>query len=356
MANKRIQYLDLAKGLSIILVVLYHIFRHQHDVSQVARTLPVFLMPLFFFLSGLFFKEYESFKSFFFHKMNKVLIPFAFFYFTTSFALPNILNLFGFTVAATQSLGINGLWAFITDEKFANNPIWFLWALFLINFYFYAILALTKRLTSNSTYEAVTLTVLSFAIGFLSVLYFSNHCNLPGFSDTAMSALPFFAMGYLFNKHTDILTQNRWDKYLPVIIALCFAITFYVGGHSGWISNRFRIHPILVYVCGMAGTMGTIFTAKLLSDLPFITYWGRYSLIILCTHGLLLQVFMPLSRKVDLPKPIMAFIVLGVVMFSYQLIIPLMKKYLPYVTAQKDVINVSKYVNNNLNDGKISTK
>jgi fucose 4-O-acetylase-like acetyltransferase len=302
-------------------------------------------MPLYFFLSGLFFKEYESFGGFLLRKVNKVLIPFAFFYLTTSFVLPNILNLFGFTVAATQSLGISGLWAFITDEKFANNPIWFLWALFLINIYFYVILVLTKHLTSNPTYEAVTLTVVSFAIGFLGVVYFSNHYNLPGFADTAMSALPFFAMGYLSNKYTDIFTSNRWDKYLPVIIVLCFALTFYVGGHSGWMSNRFQLHPILVYVCGITGTMGSIFTAKLLKDLPFITYWGRYSLIILCTHGLLLQVFMPLSRKVDLPKPIMAFIVLGVVMFSYQLIIPLMKKYLPHVTGQKDVIVVSKNVN-----------
>lgn len=345
MANKRIQYLDLAKGLSIILVVLYHICIHQHDRPYAVKLLPVFLMPLYFFLSGLFFKEYESFGGFLLRKVNKVLIPFAFFYLTTSFVLPNILNLFGFTVAATQSLGISGLWAFITDEKFANNPIWFLWALFLINIYFYVILVLTKHLTSNPTYEAVTLTVVSFAIGFLGVVYFSNHYNLPGFADTAMSALPFFAMGYLSNKYTDIFTSNRWDKYLPVIIVLCFALTFYVGGHSGWMSNRFQLHPILVYVCGITGTMGSIFTAKLLKDLPFITYWGRYSLIILCTHGLLLQVFMPLSRKVDLPKPIMAFIVLGVVMFSYQLIIPLMKKYLPHVTGQKDVIVVSKNVN-----------
>ena len=176
------------------------------------------------------------------------------------------------------------------------------------------------------------------------MVYFSNYCNLPGFADTAMSSLPFFAMGYLFNKYTDILTPNKWDKYLPVMIVLCFGITFYVGGHSGWMSNRYQIHPILVYVSGMTGTMGTIFTAKLLKDLPFVTYWGRYSLIILCTHALLLQVFMPLSRKVALPKPIMAFIVLGVVMFSYQLLIPLMKKYLPHVTGQKDAIDVSKFV------------
>ena len=140
MENKRIQYLDLAKGLCIILVVLYHIFIHLHERPQAIRTLPVFMMPLFFFLSGLFFKEYESFWGFFLRKVNKILIPFAFFYLFTSFALPNILHLCGYTVSNTQSLGISGLWAFITEEQFSNNPIWFLWALFLMNIYFYAIL------------------------------------------------------------------------------------------------------------------------------------------------------------------------------------------------------------------------
>ena len=96
----------------------------------------------------------------------------------------------------------------------------------------------------------------------------------------------------------------------------------------------------MLYVSGMTGTMGCIFIAKLLHDLPFVSYWGRYSLIILCTHALLLQIIMPLARMVELPKYLIAFIVLVVVMSSYQLIIPLMKKYLPHVTAQKDVIPV----------------
>ena len=66
--------------------------------------------------------------------------------------------------------------------------------------------------------------------------------------------------------------------------------------------------------------------------------------MILVSHGLLLQVFVPLIRKVHLSVPIATIVILTMVMFSYQIIIPLMKKYLPYVTAQKDVIDVLKYV------------
>lgn len=96
----------------------------------------------------------------------------------------------------------------------------------------------------------------------------------------------------------------------------------------------------------MAGTLGVFFTAKFLGNAPFITYWGRYSLMILCTHILLLQVLVPIGRKClsIIPLSVIAIIILIIVMFSYQLLIPIMKKYIPYFTAQKDVINISKYV------------
>ena len=108
--------------------------------------------------------------------------------------------------------------------------------------------------------------------------------------------------------------------------------------------NVFRINPFAQYLCGITGTLFVIISAKMIHDLPFISYWGRYSIMILVTHGLVLQIVVPLFRKTHLPIPVTIVILLGVVMFNYQILIPLMKKYLPYVTAQKDVINVSKFV------------
>ena len=140
-----------------------------------------------------------------------------------------------------------------------------------------------------------------------------------------MSALPFFAMGYLFNKYTNILVPSSFDKYLPLIIIACFALIFYVGGRCYYKSNIFYIHPILQYVCGLAGTLGVIFLAKMLKDLPFITYWGRYSIMILVSHALILQVYIPLFKMLHLPNYATKIVVLLVTMFTYLLIIPLTK-------------------------------
>ena len=341
--KKRIQYIDLAKGFCIILVVAYHVNKalHFNQFPLFWNTLSVFRMPLYFFLSGLFFKEYEGFLGFFLRKVNKLLIPFFFFYIVTSFALSNILNFFGLPVPDSESLGVSGLWAFVF-EKFSNGPIWFLLALFLVNIFFYVILVSVKQITSNQNVVATLVTIVCFSMGFFSVIFISTNYNLYCFLDTALSALPFFCMGYLFFRYTDILTPNRFDKFLPIVVIACFCFTFFVNGKCSYKLNTFTIDPVLQYISGMTGTLGIVFLAKLLRDLPFVSYWGRYSIMILVSHSLLIKAYVPLLSKLGLPQSLLMAMMLIVVMFSYQMIIPLMLKYLPYVTAQKDLINIKR--------------
>ena len=62
MAN-RIEFIDLAKGICILLVVQIHVYG---DTSvDVFKMMSLFRMPLYFVLSGLFFKTYDGFFSLF---------------------------------------------------------------------------------------------------------------------------------------------------------------------------------------------------------------------------------------------------------------------------------------------------
>lgn len=334
--TERIEFIDLAKGMCIMLVVLYHINRRYDMYPELFKILSTFRMPLYFFLSGLFFKEYENFFGFLKRKTNKLLIPFLFFYLITSFLMPNLLYQFGYTVEKTQSLGISGLWAFLNKEQFSNGPIWFLWCLFLLNIIFYLIYIVAQR----TTRPLPVLLLLGALLGGLGMACSINGVNLRGFLDTALTALPFFCIGYVFRKYTRILYDNSFDKYLLVIICVCAVITIVGGGNSSYKANHFNMHPLLVYIRGMSGTLFIVFLAKYLKNLPFISYWGRYSIMVLLTHGLLLQVYIPIVKKLHLGDDLSVVLLLIGTMFSYNLVIPLMKKYLPYVTAQKDVIPV----------------
>ena len=90
MKKNRIEFVDLAKGFCICLVVFSHCCSHYHLKTPIDLTCGAFRMPLYFFLSGLFFKTYEGFDGFLKRKINKLVIPFLFFYLIGSVLLPNI--------------------------------------------------------------------------------------------------------------------------------------------------------------------------------------------------------------------------------------------------------------------------
>ena len=138
---KRIEFIDCAKGICIILVV-YH-----HAVSYVGTSLPFdhilqcFRMPLYFMLSGLFFKPYNNYIEFLVKKLNRLLIPFLFFFCFTSILLPFILT--------GGTINIRVIAKTLIIEDFFNLPIWFLLCLFNTNLLYYAIIYLFKRYNTN---------------------------------------------------------------------------------------------------------------------------------------------------------------------------------------------------------------
>ena len=77
--SRRIDFVDLTKGVCIILVVMAHVGGafEQLDTNSM---LSCFRMPLYFFISGVFFKSYEGLLGFILRKINKLIIPFLFFY------------------------------------------------------------------------------------------------------------------------------------------------------------------------------------------------------------------------------------------------------------------------------------
>ena len=85
--SRRIDFVDLTKGVCIILVVIAHVGGafEQLDTNSM---LSCFRMPLYFFISGVFFKSYEGLFGFILRKINKLIIPFLFFY-LSAFRLEN---------------------------------------------------------------------------------------------------------------------------------------------------------------------------------------------------------------------------------------------------------------------------
>lgn len=300
--SSRIDFIDLAKGFCIMLVVFTHITGYFDTHYYFEDALSIFRMPLYFFLSGLFFKPYDGFISFLKRKINKLLIPFLAFYLTTSVLLPHILSIFGYSVRNSDIYGINYLWAFITLERFPNMPIWFLICLFVVNCFFYFLYKICRLSESCHIQNVFIFGGLNIICGLLGYFLGANGINLPMYTDSALTALPFFYFGFLFNRYTKILLPSKYDSFLPVIIVILFIVTYIFSGKVIYSYNIFFNTPVwAIYLCGLSGTLGIIFTSKLIHHLPGISYFGRYSIMILLTHNLIIQFLLICFKKANLP-------------------------------------------------------
>ena len=118
MEKKRLEFIDLAKGFCILLVVFNHIHKTFDTQFLLDDCFKMFTMPLYFLLSGMFFNKYEGIVGFMKRRINKLLIPFVFFFLLTSFLIPNIIS-----VLTGSFFKIELLWSFVSPEFFPNFPI-----------------------------------------------------------------------------------------------------------------------------------------------------------------------------------------------------------------------------------------
>lgn len=346
--KKRIDFIDTAKGLCIMLVVFSHVNTYFKLDYELYTALASFRMPLYFVLSGLFFKTYvqetpqKLFGGVFIRKkVNNLLIPFFFFYIIFSVAIPNMLAMIGYDgLRQGDKLGWKSLFNFIFENKFSNSPIWFLLCLFFLNIYFYFIHQYADRYTEKRKIALlITSSVLFGVCGYMLGL---RNVEVWMFMDCALTAMPFFCFGYILNRYTDILQPCRWDKYLPLAVIVFALFVYFFAQPVSFVDNRFNKHTFFaLYSCGMVGTLMVLFFSKWIHHIPLVSYWGKYSIIVLCLHNPVIQVYVNIMRKIGFSDGWSSlWVAFALTMLTFLAIIPFMKKYFPYVTAQKPLLSV----------------
>ena len=331
--EKRIAYIDLAKGFCICLVVFFHTKGVLGCHYVLDPFFASFRLPLYFFLSGLFFKDYGSFRNFLIKKTNRLLIPFFFFYIIFSVIVPNALHIF-FGKTFETVVGWSSLWAFIYPGVFPNIPIWFLWCLFIVNvlFWFLRIIAMKY----GSCHKDVLLLVLCLITGLTGYLLLEYDVMNVGYILSALLYLPFFYIGYIFKKHEAItylqsLSEKKVIFGSVIFLVITLLMTIVIAIHSVY----------TFYIFGITGVLFIMLLSRSIGRLPFFSYVGRYSIIVLVTHGIIINVcsplFVVLAKRIE-NNSLTTLLITILILLSYYLIIPLMIRYFPYVTAQRPLL------------------
>ena len=325
--KKRIEYIDLAKGICIILVVLMHFVP---EIGKKYAILTCLRMPLYYCLSGLFFKDYGKFKNFLLKKSDRLLIPFIAWYIISY----GIYYLRVITIGHPEHV-FHPADLFL-DTEFYNGSIWFLLSLFWCNLLFFLI----NKITTNEIIR-ISFVIIIAAGGYLwSMADYNNFLYI----GSSMMGLPFFYFGRtLFDYKIIFNSPSKRQDYITAFIAALVLTGIFIiqeeTSHATFYLNKIDGgNPVQFYICGFCCITLALLFCKWIKKIPFVSFLGRFSIIVLLTHMLIHNIinrtFQHLTG-IEGENTAFNLILFITVILSMGIIIPFCIKYLPYITSQK---------------------
>ncbi|WP_127557805.1 acyltransferase family protein [Saccharospirillum alexandrii] len=215
-------HIDVAKGISIILVALSH-SNFIYFAPKFSSALALFRMPLFFFLSGIFFTTAVSFRPFLLKKADALLKPYA---------ITMLLVLLVLFMADSGAMLYKIKVVLYGNGQITKwEPLWFLTHLFALHVLMYLSFRL-MRISAWPSYLKVVFVVALLAAGSLLIDVFWNKTisilgqsvefpGLPFSLDLVLISSAFFSMGFFL--------KDRVVEFRPVLPALVFATLVLVG-------------------------------------------------------------------------------------------------------------------------------
>lgn len=285
----RQQYLDVAKGLGILLVVL----GHNQAVQQHPEAFAVifsFHMPLFFFFSGVTFRPGIPLIELARKRWKTLLRPYLF----TSFllALAFFALKWHFSLAALFTNVVHIFYA--TGRVIVWQWLWFLPHLFLVNILFAVLLKSMPEAERAGALRALLFTALLIAGVYaaralwLLPTPWGQLLGLPFSADLAGITLFFFWLGFEFGRRREgvgRVLQTWWPAILAGFAALHFFFDYTLD-----LNYRRYDHVLVSTLMAAAGIAVTIGLSQLLvryvgGRVVFgLEYLGRASLVIFIFH------------------------------------------------------------------------
>lgn len=283
---KRIRWIDISRGIAIIAVALFHsaLSLRSADINgpwvPVVLLLETFMLPLFFFASGLVSRGVLTQPSS--HTWRKRILYFLYLY-----ALWTVLH------GVLKSL-ITGTLDTEVWKSFArmfirpDDSIWFLYAIAIYTLYVW----LLRRLPTWIPFSFAILVSLFFYSGVAS--------EVLGYIPTSWmktgSLLIFFVAG-IFLRTWLLATVERMTALVGVVILIVYmAATF-----AWW---RTPIHDIevtrgIISACGVVAGVALALLVSRLRGFGWLEYLGQNTLPIYVIHFLVIAILVRLVKEID---------------------------------------------------------
>ena len=279
--KKRIKWLDICKGIAIILVILGHIYSIPKLLSEVIFS---FHMPLFMIVNGYLLHSYNV-RETLTKSSRSLLKPYAVVCLLeavlAAWMMPDIdsAGQVLYTSLNDMVVGMSRTSEILTQYQ-SVWLIWFVACLFVARNLYVMIMAAGSRLP----YALRMVTVLAAAC---AGVYISRNIGfLPWSADVAMASVVFIAFG-------DFLRTRKFSsRTQTACVAVSLAVWIFLLMHGCQLELAVRSYPhgALSFICAIAGSIVMMALSKGIENVPllspFLVRTGGRSLIILAVHTL----------------------------------------------------------------------
>ncbi|MCR5202894.1 MAG: acyltransferase family protein [Lachnospiraceae bacterium] len=352
--RKRLDYVDAAKGLSIIMIMMGHITSYYNPLDQWMSS---FKVSVFYVISGFLMcytgsVKNRTFKEFIKKLFMNICVPYIWFC-VLGLLFKIVINLLRHkSIAAVIS--VVRVYAIHSVCLKGINSMWFIPTLIIGEIVFYILLR------TNWFVWILYGIIGPFSITIFSVLYnkfeaipdkhsvkYLGGTDLMSALGKGFMAAWFIGAGYLIY----VIYKKLENKYIKLILGIIFSVSnyfiSYINPHVDINLLKEGDRPYLFYVTGIVGSIGAIMILDFISSfvkLTFLDYWGKNSLIVMCTHTVLAYKaiayegwrWMAHFKEANSAEYILhCFIVLALLMLMQYTVIHIINNYLPFLIGRK---------------------
>lgn len=294
---ERLRYLDVAKGIGLLLVIISH-------SCGLSPYLINYYIPLFFVVSGYIYKEGRGYGENIRRKAKRLLVP----YFGYSAVLLVFYALMGRTMEETKASAFGILYSrycLYDTSKFAKNvylftvangAMWYLTAFFTASLVYHLVIdrcLASKKFLAGCTCVLIGITMV---LNQLPIL-------LPWSIDIACVSALFMIVGTLLGRCE--FFEKEWNISLVIGTAMVYIVLSTINPGINLSTREYGVHeffsvPLFILI-GISGSMLCIWAGKLIQNNIFgklMEYIGRNTVVLLALHLWGFEIFTKIFMKV----------------------------------------------------------
>lgn len=324
----RLDFVDVAKGIAILLVLLGHLLMGE---TWLKKSIYAFHMPFFFFAAGFFISE-KPFRNYASRRIQTIIVPYMLFAFL--FGTLSIKSIIPILYATNQSLKIAD----------SNGMLWFLPSLFLS----LVIVHLMRKKMRSKAIIAILSVFVFVSLGYAlnqqchgGILNIFDRWGLPLGIDIVMIGTSFSLVGYLFAYHGGLRWLGDCNKLTAAALSLLLLLVLlsvlyntrkdYPQMATGDLGNWY-----VYFIVATCASIGLIALSRLISTLgrcQWLTWLGRNSLTLFLVHRMLVGI---LQKQVIRHSPnVLTYALSMIILCLFSVICTvIINKYFPYLVGK----------------------